>query len=473
MKAGAGAAARGLRALPLLLLIPLGLLACASPPQPASAGLIDLSGHDPLKSGCGPGGQDAATSVEPSLDVDPTDPSHLVAAWQQDRHPQGGALAIVASASHDGGRSWRREVVPGLTRCSGGSADLASDPWVSIGADGTTYLSSLVIRAGPEPLYSIVVSRLRKGSEVWEDPVTVRSRGLPELVDKETILADPKTPGRVYAVWVEAAAGADNEELGGGQRVIFSSSSDGGTTWAAARPIHGDGTRSEQGNRLLVRAGTLIDVLSESPARLVDGDRAHVLALRSTDGGATWTEAGSGEPFPLARVADPRQDQAVRAPGFLQGAAAGPDGRIYATWFAAAGGSSEVVVSASADGGVSWSKPVPVSLPGGAAFLPGVAVAGDGSIACLYYQLRSPAPVSGPDTDVWLATSKDRGLHWTRQRVGASFDLASAPLTRFGLFLGDYFGLTGLPHGFAAAFVAARPVSTEGDSVLLFSRSGR
>jgi len=40
----------------------------------------------------------------------------------------------------------------------------------------------------------------------------------------------------------------------------------------------------------------------------------------------------------------------------------------------------------------------------------------------------------------------------------------------FGPFIGDYMGLVGLPDGFAAAFVQAKPQSRNGPTDVFFSR---
>lgn len=54
--------------------------------------------------------------------ANPTDRANVVAAWTQDRF-----RGIVAGVSLDRGRTWRRVVVPGLTRCTGGVFDYAVD----------------------------------------------------------------------------------------------------------------------------------------------------------------------------------------------------------------------------------------------------------------------------------------------------------------------------------------------------------
>ena len=52
------------------------------------------------------------SEVEPMVAVDPTNPSHLVGAWQQDRWLDGGAHGLVAGYSFDGGATWKRTPIP-------------------------------------------------------------------------------------------------------------------------------------------------------------------------------------------------------------------------------------------------------------------------------------------------------------------------------------------------------------------------
>ena len=48
------------------------------------------------------------TEVEPQVAVNPTNPSSIVGNFQQDRWNDGGAKALVAARSSDGGASWAR-----------------------------------------------------------------------------------------------------------------------------------------------------------------------------------------------------------------------------------------------------------------------------------------------------------------------------------------------------------------------------
>src|SRR2546430_9140108 len=98
-----------------------------------------------------------------------------------------------------------------------------------------------------------------------------------------------------------------------------------------------------------------------------------------------------------------------------------------------------------------------------------VAVAGDATVGLLWFDFRHfTRGSSALDTDVWFSTSRDRGVHWTERRAAGPFDLRSAPAVQYGPFIGDSMGLVGLPDGFAAAFVQARPQS-QGRTDVFFS----
>src|SRR5207237_6258703 len=82
----------------------------------------------------------------------------------------------------------------------------ATDPWVSIGQDGTVYVSALVSRAASSAgtTRDIVVSISRDHGATWEAPVVLQSLTAPPAQpDKDAILADPRRPGAAYAVCVE------------------------------------------------------------------------------------------------------------------------------------------------------------------------------------------------------------------------------------------------------------------------------
>lgn len=83
------------------------------PPAPSPPAAQVASGLSPVAAGCTglAGGTSSGTSfanaeVEPFAAIHPTNPSLLLAAWQQDRWSNGGARAVVSAVSSDGGATW-------------------------------------------------------------------------------------------------------------------------------------------------------------------------------------------------------------------------------------------------------------------------------------------------------------------------------------------------------------------------------
>ena len=71
-------------------------------------------------------------------------------------------------------------------------------------------------------------------------------------------------------------------------------------------------------------------------------------------------------------------------------------------------------------------------------------------------------------TDVWFASSRDRGATWRQEHLAWPFDLRTAPNNR----LGEYQGLAGLRHGFAAVFTMSRPAAEDGPSDVFVALAG-
>ena len=221
--------------------------------------VVQVSHYDPF-AGCtadDPAHQSGTlypdTELEPRLAVDPTNPDHLVGTFQQDRWSDGSARGLVTAVTFDGGNFWQEVVVPGLSRCSGGSSVRASDPWVSIGPTGDVYHIALVSN-------NVLVSKSTDGGFTWSVPIALANGPS----DKETITADPTDDQYVYAAW----------NLNGSE--TFSRSTDGGQTWEPARAIGG---RVVDSHILVLPDGTLVDVYSSNPG---------LVLMSSTDKGQTW-----------------------------------------------------------------------------------------------------------------------------------------------------------------------------------------
>jgi hypothetical protein len=423
-----------------------------------------LSGPSPIAS-CGGAAQLVDAPEEPSLAVDPADPTHLVAAWQQDRRPAGAAYGAAVAVSHDSGATWKGAMLPHLARCAGGPYALVSDTWASIGPDHVAYVSTLAITSGRPESYSILVSASRDGGRTWAAPVVLATASPPQAVlDKPSILADARRPGRVYAVWARFVAG-------GGDQVSFSRSDDHGATWSAPTALTPVGPVETQNNELVTPApGVLLDVFSQGEP-LETNHQGQVGVLRSTDGGLSWAPPVTVASFAITQTTDPDSGATIRAFGQDVVAAAGR-GWAYAAWFEnRRDGTSAIWTSGSSDGGRTWSPASPVVEEAAQPFLPTLAVAGDGRLGATWYDLRDADAGPGLGTQVWTGTSADHGRTWRSSRLDRPFDLHAAPVaTGEGPFVGDYEGLVGLASSFATAYVRTTVAGTPNRTEIAFAR---
>src|SRR5512132_2651076 len=218
-------------------------LLLAGAPLPAAAGtsahtvgpykvkaLRVISGPSPFGAGC-PGARFDDTAIpgyelEPMVTVNPANPRNLVATWKQDVGPLASRSDLVAT-SPDGGKTWTRRTIPGLTVCTGGTADVGSDPWLSAGGDGTVYFSGLAASlATLPPTTAVVASRSRDGGRTWAMPATVA----PPLQGNETdaVTASPTQAGHAYLVWANFLS----DVVPRTNTLWFSRTTDRGASWS-------------------------------------------------------------------------------------------------------------------------------------------------------------------------------------------------------------------------------------------------
>jgi BNR repeat protein len=429
-----------------------------------------ISGPIAAPSACTTKGSSIGRPAEPSLAVDPMNPKLLIATWQERRTPQD--LGNVVGVSQDGGGTWSRATLPGMLVCTGGVYTAATDPWVSIGSDGLVYVSSLMTRPGTAGPSEIVVSVSRDHGNSWDAPVVVRPAGAATQPDKETILADPRRPAAAYLVWVEyqVKPGIDPSV----DQVFFARTTDGGRSWSPPTPIYG-GTSEAQENQLLMTAGgVLVNVFIEGPS--LPGTPhppalpVKIRVMRSSNQGQTWAKPIDAASFTYTNATDPGTGAQLRF--FGQNITAAVAGNaVYVGWFEVHNDFSSILIARSEDGGLKWRSPQVVVRQKPQSVLPTLAVAGDATVGVLWFDFRHfKQGNSSLDTDVWFSSSRDRGAHWRERHVAGPFDLRSAPSARIGPFIGDYMGLVGLPDGFGAAFVQAKPQSRNGPTDLFFSK---
>jgi hypothetical protein len=444
----------------LAAVLAFGLLPAAAAAHPGRVELRQISGPSPFAAGC-PGTAFDATMIagqelEPSITVNPANPRNIVGAWKQDVGPDSTRADLIGS-SRDGGRTWMRSVIPGLSKCTGGTADGGSDPWVSAGGDGTVYFSGLAPHfQGPAPFSAVVTSRSFDGGRNWRTPATVA----PPAEGNETpaITASPRRPGRAYQVWAEFATAS----------IKFSRTDDHGATWSV--PVVVDPAipnAIDNAPRLVVlRDRTLLTIFVRAEFETGIGK---VYAARSLDGGRTWRPPVELLAQPIATFFDDRGEE-LPQPQFPN-VAVGRDGSVYVTVEGNDSATSgEIALARSRDGGASWTR---VTSPGvGAyAFEPAIAVDARGTVGITWYDLRDDRPGDAALTgDVWFAASTDGGASWRETHVAGPTDLRTGALARQNRF-GEYQGLAAAGHrGFAAIFTLAAPYATDGPTDIFFAR---
>jgi len=429
-------------------------------PCGGAAAPVAVSGLSPFPAACGGavGTSYVNAEVEPHLAVNPANPDHLLATWQQDRWSNGSARGVVSAASFDGGRSWAPRAMPfsqcgGGTPANGGNFERATDPWVAFGPDGVAYSMGLATTGGSFTAGSVnamLVSRSTDGGRSWGNPVALVTDTAPFFHDKNTITADPYDGRFAYATW-------DRIQQGGYGPTIFTRTTDRGLTWEPARIIFDPGTSSQTLGNLVVAlpGGTLVGFFAHLQGGAGGSSVNSLKAVRSTDRGATWSPDIRIADMLSVGTRDPYSGLRVRDATLIPQAAAGPDGTLHVVWQDSrfsAGLRDEIAYSRSTDGGLTWSAPVRVNPAHGApAFTASVAVRADGTIGVTYYDLRDDTVDGAPlVTGYFLARSAD-GVTWSEKRLDGPFDLSTAPEAN-GLFLGDYMGLAAAGGQFAALY---------------------
>ena len=397
----------------------------------------------------------AETQTEPYLAVDPEDPDHLLAGWQENRFTDGGARALGYAVSTDGGRTWTEGRLPGLTTVDGGPWPRASDPWPAFGPNGRAYYASLLVtEIGSDNGVGVSVSE--DGGLTWSDPVEV-FRSNADFNDKEALVVDtfPNSPhfGDVYVAWDINVAG------GGGfvaQRMVVARSTNRGKRWRQPVELRSGFTNIG----IIPRVGPDGTVYAIWAAGEPGDPSLRLLFARSTDGGRSWSQP--------AKIADML---GVGVPGFRSGTilpsfAVDPnDGALYAAWADARfSGVDQAALSVSTDGGASWSAPVRVSDgPAGVpVFTVGVATNDAGEVAVGYYTLRNDG---GERTmvDYYVNVSRDHGASFRKgvrvSRRSSDARAAARAGQSLSFFLGDYVGLAGGGTRFFALWTATRKKS--------------
>lgn len=390
--------------------------------------------------------------------VDPKNPNRMIAAWQT-RSGRGGV--IQSTRSTDGGMTWTPPRAVPINACAGGpvaDTESASDPWVTFGPDGRAYVSAIAWKPGvgdqPDAVSALVVVSSSDGGATWNPPTAAAIAKVRTMHDNLAISTDLTRPGTIYATTtLEEYPAADTYH----GRLGFTASVDGGRTWSPIRAI----TPPVNGERIGAPA-----IVSNSRT-----GRLHVVYRRSVRGHrvfATMTSDDAGKSWSPEIVISPHtQGSGVRHPQTgarfvlaqdIASVAMSPDGALMAVAFTNAdstgSGGYRVMLSWSADGHT-WSGSRAVSESRvQTAWLPGVAIRGNGEIGVTYF---------GADFNAGPKSFPNATLYLQRFRVDRDTLTPTGTSTLYEGTLewpGDYQALVAARNGFRAFFHYAGEIGT-------------
>ncbi len=428
----------------------------------ADAFTVLVSGPTPFDDDCGdpsPFGQGQPDVVgEPDLAVDPADPDHMVATWQQDRYTDVGASrSDLVASTFDGGRNWTAPAtLDGLSACTGGERYRASDPHVAVGAQGAAWFAGMAVTEDPAGGLDfdgdVLAAGSADGGATWPQRAVPIARDDGEQWHEWPVVgADPDVPGRAWVAW--AAHTAPDPGLPFATPNVaaaIAATDDGGATWSGPRTLPGDEPGTVEWPIYVAPLGTedervLVVPFNRMNARATPGAGVELWSARSTDGGATW-EA----PVRVAEATG-NSDQMLLAPASHR-----LHGPMAIAWPELVDDVYRFYVAESVDAGASWTTEVVTSAESvDRPDMIGVAHAADGTLGVAWYPNDDPDAVS-----VTLATRADEA--WTVREV---VQLDAPPSYR-----GDYQDMVGLEDGFGIIYTVGELEPGYGPTNIVFTR---
>jgi len=276
-----------------------------------------------------------ATEVEPGTF---SYGSTIVSAFQVARIWSGGGADVGFATSTNGGVTWTKGYLPGITIYQGGTNSAASDAAVAYDALHNVWLIS-TLPIGNNT--SVAVSRSTDGIN-WSKPIAVTGSS---SADKNWIVCDNTATspyyGHCYSEW---------DDTSQGDLVRMSRSTDGGQTWGPALATAGQDHGI--GGVPVVKPGGKVIV----PILGFNGD---VIAFSSMYGGKSWTKAVN-----VATYISHAEAGGLRSAGLIS-SAVDAGGKVYVMWpdcrFRTNCSSNDIVYSTSTTG-TTWSavKRVPI-----------------------------------------------------------------------------------------------------------------
>lgn len=335
--------------------------------------------------------------------------------------------------SNDGGRTWEAARLKS-------SYGVYGDPVVLADSKGNFYYAHLSDPDGKgwqskQHLDRIVVQKSTDGGKTYDNG-SYMGQHHPKDQDKHWLCADPETHV-LYCSWTEFDK-YDSRDTADHSRILFSKSTDGGATWSEAMAINrfqGDCLDDDNTTEGAVPA---VGPNGEVYVAWSWGEK--IWFDRSLDGGKTWladdivaAKQPGGWTFDVPGVS-----RCNGMPVLVCDLSKGPNrGTLYLNWADQRHGADDTDIWAcsSKDGGKTWSKPKRVNDDGRGhqQFFTWMAI--DQTTGHLYVVFYDRRAYGNDDkrTDVYLAISRDGGQSFENKKI------SQTPFTPNSLtFMGDY-----------------------------------
>ena len=384
---------------------------------------------------------------EPSIAVDPTDPSKMAVGWRQFDTITSNFRQAGNAYSTDGGATWTNNEVldPGLFR---------SDPVLDFDAQGNFYYSSL------SAVDSAQMFKSTDGGKTWATPIEAFGG------DKQWIAVDRSGgigQGNVYQYW--------NRQFSCCGLADFTRSVDGAATFQSpvsiTRPSTKWGTMSVGPEGTLYLAGSDLSAfrghLFTKSTNAQDPARTPTFEVpQRVDLGGDTTFGGPVNPGGLLGqtwIATDHSDGASRGNIYILGSVNPPGADPV-----------DVMFVRSTDGGETWSEPLRVNDDptdnGASQWFGTMSVAPNGRIDVIWNDTRNdPAGPNGVMSEVFYASSDDGGLTFS---AGEPVSPAFNPLIGWPSQnkIGDYYDMVSDNRGVNLAYSA----TFNGEQDLFFLR---
>jgi len=395
---------------------------------------------------------------ESDIRVDPTNPSHLIGSSKWFVSPEGYNHLLGFYESFDGGTTWSVQGhVPGFE----GWTD-NTDPVGAFDGFGNYYSFILAYQffynadgshnftvgtsQEPNPVQPaevVGVSVRPHGSTTATQWLSTRN-GKPDIVasydsvgnepDKQWITIDdnPASPhyNRIYAMWVDFHFLTPVPFISFADARADGTHTDWSTPQALPTPPH-----TPQGSTYLLPHvapnGTVYTTITNFNPKQ-GFCCASVFVDKSSDGGQTWSVAGTA----ASNVAPPpiMYPNTTFRDGIENTFAVGGNGALYVAYEDYSAGVGNILLTASHDGGATWSAPIQVNDNASPVdeFQPNLTAAHDGTVSVAFYDRRLACPAGSEATAAGLGLDPNNPTGASNYCVNASVQFYASDLTPIG-----------------------------------------